>query len=155
MIDRFSKDEFENVLEEICNELGLTLQAPLFERGEWTYSIIVDTKTFIFIRSSVGWDFFANENGEDSIRLMLGAFNQGIIGKDAARWITRIDGWNKRLYNAVKNLQEFRLKAGDCKICNRPLHIYKVKKVGVNKGRLFAKCPTHNNFTWLTEAKGS
>lgn len=156
MIEKFTKDEFENCIEEICEELDLHHYGTAFLDGEWCWSIPLDVKVFINIRSSIGRDYFAKDTGEDSIRLILCAFSEGIIGKDSARWITRVSGWDSRLKTAIRKLNELRKNAGDCPDCNKPLHIYKVKKSGKNHGRLFATCTDknhHSGWIWLTDAK--
>ena len=62
---------------------------------------------------------------------------------------TRLPGWDKRMRAILRELWKRAHAAGDCPTCGKPKGIFKVKKEGPNKGKLFTKCWDHNHFEWV------
>jgi hypothetical protein len=147
-IETFTKQEFEIYLSQHqpYQPLGLV-------DGEETYLLPLDGQVAIAIRSSVKANGISAATGEDSIRLWLVDNDSQPLGSKVSRWTTRLAGWQDRLSQNIKTLCEWRAAAGDCPECQKPKGIFKVKKVGENKGRPFAKCNEHNNFIWLDEER--
>jgi hypothetical protein len=146
----FTKDEFETralplhrtTKEKLWKELGIV-------QGEYAYSIQIDSKTNIHIRSSIGSSGVCASNGDDSIRAWLTDSEGNPLGSKVSKYTTRISGWDARTKNVLRTLWGWRIKAGDCPMCGKPKKIFKVKKEGPNKGRVFAQCDEHKGFTWL------
>lgn len=159
-VEIFNQAQFEEVLPK-----HKTTGAPLWVRhgfveGELEYYMPIDTATGIIIRSSIGRNGLSAETGQDSIRAWLTDKYGTPLGSKVSRWTTRIEGWDKRLCDVLRTLWGWRKQAGNCPNCGAPKRIFKVKKEGPNKGRIYAKCsicesqPAKNNgWVWLTEAK--
>lgn len=167
-IDHFTKQQFEDALprdktgHKLCEEAGCL-------DGEYVYTMPVllsksDNQVRIEIRSSVGPDGMSAGLGENSIRAYLTYYNDELkawwtMGSKSQRWVTRQPGWELRLTDMLRTLYSWRLKAGDCPVCNRPKGIFKVWKEGPNKGRVFARCMGNRgdcakvSWVWLTEAE--
>lgn len=163
MIDTFTKQEFEAALPTSFDPLGLV-------KGEYCYLVKIDEKVGIYIRSSIGKNRMNRSVGKDSIRVHLvkyylvsGEYKHNCVyayksmGSKLQKYITRVPGWQRRLNKKIELLRELRLSVGDCNECDEPFAIFKVKKEGRNKGRLFSKCseklctsPTSPNFVWIT-----
>jgi hypothetical protein len=76
------------------------------------------------------------------------------MGNKVQSYVTRVHGWQDRMTVVLRELWTRALAAGDCPHCEKPLSIFKVKKEGKNKGRLFVKCwdcRDHETFRWLDE----
>jgi len=144
VIDRFSKKTFETKLPFLAN-CGFD--------SEELYRLAIDEKSEIIVRSSIGKSGYADETGEDSIRLWIqdSATKKPISGKASGVYITRVSGWDIRLESAVRTLLIWRKRAGNCPKCHQPKSIGKVgKDKGANAGRPFAKCWNDNiGFVWL------
>ena len=65
MIDRFTKQRFEDVLSEIG---PFELE---FSNGQWVYTMYVSRIARVLVYSSIGEDDLAKETGEDSIRFSI------------------------------------------------------------------------------------
>ena len=145
-IETFSKQEFESKLDYLePQSLGII-------QGEEAYLIKLDGQVSIMVRSSVKEDGYSADTGQDSIRAWLVSGDKP-LGSKVSKWTTRLPEWSERLNGVLLQLTEWRLLAGDCKTCNEPLGIFKVKKAGENKGRVFANCRDHKGFRWLDEVK--
>lgn len=146
MIDQFTKEEFEAYLSQHkpFESLGLV-------DSEYSYLLPLDGQVSITIRSSVKSDGTSADTGKDSIRVWLVDSNGKPLGSKVSKWTNRLPGWKNRLTEVIKTICQWRAAAGDCPECDRPKGIYKVKKSGPTKGRIFAKCKQHNHFTWLDE----
>lgn len=160
-IDHFTKAQFEQALPKDKNTgQKLWKHAGLID-GEHVYLMPVTMKDSknnvnIEIRSSIDQTGRSADTGDDSIRAYLTYFDGKewqFLGSNAQRWVTRLPGWEKRLTDMLRVLYGWRLTAGDCPTCGKPKHIFKVKKDGPNKGRIFTKCDEHNGWVWLTEPK--
>lgn len=166
--ETFGCTEFEQTLERISDELQLTHFTQGVEeyrwvrqlkQGEHTYWLPLDASAAVEIRSSIHSNGVAASTGEDSIRLWLVQWNGNFaslrdslpLGGKLSRYTTRVSGWQTRLSDLIGHLAVFRLLAGNCPRCAKPLGIYKVKKAGANHGRLFAKCANtgYDAFKWI------
>jgi hypothetical protein len=153
-IERFTKTEFEAALP-IHRQTGEALWTydGLIENEE-CYRVPVRDGVVIMVRSSVKADGRAARNGKDSIRCWLADPETGKpLGSKIQSYVTRVSGWQDRMKKVIRELWKRSLTAGDCPVCGKPLGVYKVKKDGKNKGRLFAKCWDHGSksFRWLDE----
>lgn len=123
--------------------------------GEFQYYMKIDEYAGITIRSSVGPSGYSADTGDDSIRAWLTDHDSNPLGSKVSRWTNRLPGWDVRLCNVLRTLWQWRKQAGDCPHCKTPLKIFKVRKAGPNKGRVFAKCDVceqqhrPNHWTWL------
>jgi hypothetical protein len=156
-IDRFDKTTFEAALpvvreghenagQRLWEELGL-------EENEYTYWVKVTDTAFIKIRSSVRPNGVAAETGKDSIRIWLVDPDGKPLGNKIKSHISRVNGWEKRMTDALRELWKRHVAAGNCPRCGRAMGVWKVKKDGKNKGRLFAKCRDHGHFFWLDQGR--
>jgi hypothetical protein len=161
-IDHFTKQQFEDALPRhkttgrpLCTCAGLI-------DGEYVYQLPVggeNSKVIIEIRSSVDAMGHSADTGENSIRAYLIYFDHNAdggkgawrpLGSKVQKYVTRLPGWQYRLTEMLRTLYAWRNESGNCKVCGMPLHIFKVTKDGPNKGRVYAKCMTHNQFRWVT-----
>lgn len=153
MIDYFSRQEFEAALPKGKNtnrKLWEEITDPKTQKGEHVYIIEIGIEgVYILVRSSVSTRTGrSNGNGEDSIRLYLVDGGLRPLSIKLSKWITRVPGWEKRMWVKFGEMRKLAQKAGNCKKCGQR-KIFKVKKEGSkNKGRLFAKCD--HEFIWLT-----
>ena len=154
-VEIFSKGDFEKALP-VDKNTGkrLWLELGLID-GEYTYIIPVrksksGDEVRIVVRSSVSRSGVSAPNGQDSIRAWLVDQEGQPLGSKVSKWTTRLPGWQGRLTKVLRTLWGWAIKAGDCPKCGRPKSVFKVKKDGPNKGRIFARCAEHNGFTWLT-----
>lgn len=150
MIDKFSKKRFEETLSAIAyTNPQFSQWVEGWEYGEYVYSIPIDKDCKVVIRSSIDRSGYASDTGENSIRLQLQTTEGKMLGKLDGRWVTRVKGWNFRMIKAVLDLAKLREDSGNCLICGLPTGIYKVKKAGPNRGKLFARCLSdQRNHTW-------
>lgn len=95
MIERFTKEEFEEALSRHAGEWEC-----VFDRGEYRYSSKFGDNAVIFVSSSIGSDGHAKPKGEDSIRVY--AMYRGKYLSKTQRWVTRISGWENRLGKAIR-----------------------------------------------------
>lgn len=147
LIETFSKQDFESKLDYLEPQpLGII-------QGEESYLIKLDKQVSIMIRSSVKENGYSADTGQDSIRAWLVNGSDNPLGSKVSKWTTRLPGWGMRLTEVLRQLTQWRLLAGDCKTCYKPLGIFKVKKSGENKGRIFANCKEHKGFRWLDEVE--
>jgi hypothetical protein len=138
-IERFTKAQFESVLPDGCWEsCGVV-------GSEHVYAIPVQGKRLkggeleIRIHSSVNARTgMADGTGENSIRAYLFSPKHGkpIFKRD--RWTTRQPGWDKRLYELLREMYGMGLKSARCK-CGELQATY-VARTEKNAGRKFRKC---------------
>lgn len=169
-IDRFTIDQFEAVLP-VNKDTGEKLwESTGFRQGEHEYvlpvqrSDVEDGRILIVIRSSIDSTGVAGDTGEDSIRVWLEAevadcdpegnaiWVRQPIGKTAGRWITRVNGWDKRLTNKLREMYTIGRKVERCQKCGVWKRVYVVKdRKSENIGRLFQKCTVcKSGFKWLS-----
>lgn len=150
-VDIFTKAQFESALP-VHKQTGEPLwRCDGLRDGEYEYLMPIDSLSAILIRSSIHSDGFSAESGEDSIRAWLVNNEDKPLGSKVSKRVTRVPGWETRLKETLRTLWQWRKTAGNCPHCNQPLKIFKVKKPGPNKGRVFAKCEHHNGWVWLDE----
>lgn len=156
-IEQFTQAHFEE-----CLPKHKQTNLPIFEykgivQNEYIYLARIDSQVGILLRSSIDpRTGVARDTAKDSIRAMLVSLdNMQPLGSKANRWTTRLPGWGDRVKGILRTLWGWRLKSGDCPCCGQPLKVFKVKKAGANKGRIFARCEDHSKQTWqwLTEVK--
>ena len=126
-IDRFTKDEFEEVLEDF-KEGWLSR----FMYEEWRYHHFFGENAIIFVNSSVGRDEKAKMSGKDSIRVWVEY--QGKPIKKSQRWITRVAGWRDRLRDKLSE---------SCKIINDMDNSPKCPQCG---GKMVLRAGVHGQF---------
>lgn len=150
-VEIFTADEFESALP-VHKETGEQLwESAGIIQGEYTYRIFISPAVFIQIRSSIKENGFSADTGKDSIRAWLTDTDGAPLGSKVQSWVTRTRGWEIRMVEMLRELWGRAKKAGYCPKCKRPRSVFKVKKNGANKGRLFCKCVNcNNNFEWLT-----
>lgn len=155
-IERFTKAEFETKALPVnkFNKEQMWVCNGLIS-GEYSYSIKIDSHTGIEVRSSIDSSGIAAALGKDSIRAWLIDSKGAPLGSKVSKWTTRVSGWDDRTKDVLRTLWGWRKKAGNCTVCNTPKKIFKVKKEGENKGRIFCDCKSDNGcknqFVWLTE----
>lgn len=149
--EKFTKEDFENALpkdkktgEDLCQPTGLV-------NGEYTYLLHVRGDSHISIRSSVRSNGVAADTGHDSIRAWLVDGDGYPAGSKVQSYVTRVPGWADRLTSVLRELYRRSTAAGDCPTCGKPMGVWKVKKEGKNKGRIFYKCWTDGHFRWEGE----
>lgn len=151
MIERFTKAQFEAALPR-----HKVTDLPIFEyagisQGEHTYLGKIDNQVGILLRSSIDpRTGIARNTAKDSIRAMLVSFeDMRPLGSKVNRWTNRCPGWGERMQGVLRTLWGWRLKSGNCPHCQKPIGVFKVKKDGPNKGRVFMKCNAHQKQTWM------
>lgn len=153
-VEIISLTRFESALEKTkAQKLGIV-------QGEYSFFRPIDSNPVygVYIRSSIGASRISDETGKDSIRVYLAKkVNNRIelVGFNG-HWLTRSKGWEERLIERMREIYKAFIK-GDfhkCDSCNQPLKVNKVKKTGVNHGRMFGTCANHpKTFKWLDEGK--
>lgn len=153
-IVRFSTKQFEDAL-----PVGAAFQS--IQNGERVYSLPINPHVHIFIRSSIGPNGFANDTGEDSIRMWIEVLREDgtrqslAKNEDLSRYTTRVSGWemrmNDKLEELVKVASRIQKSISVCPDCGKPKWLNITKKEGPNKGRPFASCANrgHNTFEWM------
>jgi hypothetical protein len=150
-IERFTKEKFEEALPR-HRETGEPLFVPDgVKDGEYQYFLKVKEGVFICIRSSVRPDGVAADTGLDSIRAWLVDGIGRPLGSKVISYTTRCPGWQDRLTRILKELWARGNMVNPCPDCGKLMGIFKVKKEGKNRGRLFTKCFDHGHFQWLDE----
>lgn len=150
MIDTFTKKEFEAALprnketgEPMWDHIGII-------QGEHAYQIKIDSDSAIEIRSSVSGSGVSAASGKDSIRAWLVGSDGLPLGSKVSKYTTRRPGWEARTKEVLRTLWRWRKSAGNCESCGGPKKIFKVKKEGANKGRVFCSCDVCKlGFRWL------
>ena len=144
-IEIFSKRQFENVL-----PVGYWTYSGLID-NEHCYSIQITEDIFIYIRSSVDGSGYSAETGQDSIRAWLVDKDGMPLGSKVQKYITRLPGWDRRLLDTLRTLWNMARKSGYCSKCGSVKGVFKVKKNGPTKNKLFSKCDKCNLFEWLED----
>lgn len=183
-IDRFSREQFEAALPRTGKTNALWQHIGLVS-GEHCYVIPVQPGVLIYVRSSVGIDGVAAETAQDSIRCWLAADSTGKpLGSKLNRWISRVNGWEKRMTETLRTLWRVGKKLGKCNRllecdteytepkrgwmeglpgaksgplvrCNGQMLALKVKKPGEHLGCWFTKCSACGAFgDWILDEMG-
>lgn len=148
-IERFTKAEFEKALP-VHKDTGRLLWASVgLVDGEFTYTIFIREGVKILVRSSVGENGLSRSKGKDSIRAWLVNDEGGPLGSKVQAYVTRERGWNKRLIRILRELWKRGYNLEQCPDCGEMMGVYKVRKEGENKGKLFTKCWKHDHFAWI------
>jgi len=146
----FSINKFENALPR-HKVTGETLWVALgMVSGEYTYRVRVSDLVNIEIRSSVGFNGYARSTGEDSIRAWLVDPKGNPLGSKVQSYVTRVKGWDVRLITMLRELVRRGRQVTPCPVCGKTMGIYKVKKDGPTKGKLFVRCTDDcKQFRWV------
>lgn len=147
----FMREHFEMALpnhrdtgERLWTSLGL-------EEGEYSYLIPITDDVSIKVRSSVDSTGYAKPAGEDSIRAWLVGIDGKPLGSKIQAYVTRAPGWNTRMLEVLRELARRAKRIDHCPCCGKPMGIFKVKKEGANKGRLFLSCSDAcKQFKWVS-----
>lgn len=145
MVAEFTRVHFESALPTSKESMAHKLWKPLgLLNGEYSYIIpIVGKPEFgIMVRSSVHADGQSAGAGEDSIRCWIVKNEAGWPGwgSKIAKYVTRVPGWEKRLIDTLKKLYKMALAIEVCQYCSSWMKVFKVRKQGPNRGRIFLKC---------------
>lgn len=158
MIEKFSKEQFEQALSNIhmgWESLGL-------DSGEETYFIPVNAQARLVVRSSVDKSGFAADTGEDSIRIWIQVYRPDwrnpqqlewqACGKKVDAYTTRVPGWQNRMEDKIRILWDkaktVRRPVNTCPKCGGSPWVGFAKN-GKNGGRPFASHRDCDYFTWL------
>lgn len=147
MVETFNKNEFEQALPNTSN---FKWKYEGFLNKEHCYSIPADkeSKSKVFIRSSIGTNNLSANCGKDSIRCYLVDSKGNPLGSKISKYTTRIKGWESRMKDVIRELIILRGKSGNDENGN-PRAILKVKKDGPNKGRFFSPATPKMEYLWL------
>lgn len=148
-IERFTIAEFEAALPVHKTLKEPLWQGPQFVQGEYVYTIPVNERCAVTVRSSIGRQGIAADTGDDSIRVLLIDVSTGKpLAKKLSKWVTRIPGWQTRLTAQLKALYKIGLLITPCPWCKGPRRYNLVKKEGPNHGRAFLVCEL-NHFQFV------
>ena len=146
-IERFTREEFEEVLDEI---FGRNWQLDLGGWGELSYAGVIGNGKFIRIMSSINSKRnVADSTGKNSIRVWLTDEHNKPLMPKINHWTTRLPGWQERLKSQVQLLTNMAKSLKWCDECYSFETVWKVKKNNKNKGKLFARCQCENSFRWF------
>lgn len=155
-VETFDRQQFEDVLTYISNDLGVEWLCDGTRKGEYHYHMTTgcsfpDNSILIEIRSTVQESTGVSAGcGEDSIRVWFSDVDGKPLGNKAKRWITRVSGWQTRLDSTIHDMVDVASKVELCSECGELPGVFAVKKDSPNKGRWFSKCKDHKNFRWLS-----
>lgn len=157
-VEIFDKETFEKALP-VKRQASISPMIPAYietklwkplglVEGEYTYVVPVPLRDSregqpfgVIIRSSVHADGHSAGTGEDSIRCWISRL--GDIrpwGSKFSKYIKRTPGWQERLTVALRALYKMTLLIDKCEHCGEYRKVFKVKKPGPNKGKVFLKC---------------
>ena len=146
-IERFTREEFEEVLDKIFDN-NWWLMGDMW--GEIGYIGNIGNGKHIRIMSSIKSDRnVADATGKNSIRVWLTDEHDRPLMPKINHWTTRLPGWQERLKSQVQLLSNMAEKLKWCNNCHSFERVWKVKKNGVNRGKLFARCQCKNSFRWF------
>jgi len=145
-IDRFTREEFEEVLDEIFDKWEV--EGDIW--GELAYIGTIGDQKFIRIMSSINpGTGIADNTGMNSIRVWIVNWRLQPLMPKINHWTTRVPGWQARLKSQVQLLVNMSERLKYCEVCKDFEHVWKVKKNNRNKGRLFARCGCKDSFRWF------
>lgn len=158
MIDRFSKEEFEQALPKEGNRQFWEYIGTCGH--EYIYAIPVGSKKLrpddlqIRIHSSVNVATnIADDTGQNSIRCYLYSPKYDRpIGNSECDWVTRVSGWEGRMLKLLRLLYKRALQSKRCPKCSGFMVWFKAK-TKKNKGRIFYKCQNPACAIWGGWAK--
>lgn len=150
---RFTAEEFEGVLKNVCDEYSLTFVKDGYRGNELRYHVLVKTlgsvQVCVDVNSTIGRDGFADPAGEDSIRMWVTDSDGNPLGNKVGKWTTRQAGWEDRVTDKLGLTIEMADAIEICQKCNTMEKVFVVKKDGPNKGRVFIRCNCPKRFVWL------
>ena len=147
IIETFALEEFEEVISYLpFKPLGVR------GNGEYVYYLNLDGQTGLLVWSTVNVRGISAGSRSDKIRVKLVELNQDPAITLLTKYIIREYNWPVQLRQAISDIVQCRLLAGDCPECDRPKRIFK-SKTSRNKNKLFAKCSDCGGFDWLDEIK--
>ncbi len=176
-VDHFTREQFEAVLPRHKLNGAALHQPPTLENGQWVYTFPVGSTypgaangVGLRLYSGIGSDGNSAACGKDSIRVIVVRLSDGrCYGSKLQRWVTRQRGWEGRLVVLLRAMWRMALKAGPCldvveghgkavirtgTPCGGFWGVYRCRKPGANKGRLFRKCDgACGGFEWLAEVE--
>lgn len=161
-VDHFTREQFEQALPHHKRTGERLHMPPALENGQWVYTFPVSASTGLKLYSGIGTDGMSAGCGEDSIRVVVVRLQDGkCYGSKLQRWVTRQKGWAGRLEGLLREMWKLGRLCGPCygagivpKLCSGFWGVYRVKREGTNKGRLFRKCDgLCGGFEWLAEGK--
>ena len=150
MIDQFTREEFEEALPR-----HRETNVPLWKSAgcisnEFAYLVPVHEHASIMIRSSVKSDGMSAGTGEDSIRMWLvDPETLDFVGSKLSTYVTRVPGWQDRMTDMMRELFRMGRFVTMCSCGEGIRKIFKTKKDGNNKGRLFLRCNSCESFEWI------
>jgi len=133
----FSKQEFERAIPKQFVSIGML-------KGEECYLCKITDDIHIMLRSTVGASGYCKDTGEDSIRFWLVGNDLKPLGARISKRVNRVPGWQERLIPRLRELWALAQKVGYCPDCKVPRKLFRVKKAGNNRGKLFATCKQCN-----------
>lgn len=155
-IEHFTKAAFEAALPR-HKGTARNLWLPLgVIDGEYTYLIPVTDHAGILIRSSVKSNGISAAAGEDSIRILLvRSADRKVFGSKLQKYTTRLPGWQERMIRQLRAMWPMAKMTGPCIRCPGWVGIYKCRREGENKGRMFRKCTGEkcDFFEWVNLGK--
>lgn len=127
MIDRFTKEQFEDALPDGWKHAGFD--------GEHVYYIPVTDRVGVVVRSSIQIDGRAALSGKDSIRIFL---SNNTITKPLAKkidaWTQRTHGWEERMSSKVTELIRKGSMMVNCPKCDTGVLMEREGRYGVFYG---------------------
>lgn len=145
----FTVQEFERALPVNKNTGEQMWQSSGIVAGEYSYTIPVSNECSIEIRSSVRANGYSASTGKDSIRAWLVSSDGEPAGSKVQSYVTRVRGWEDRLTDMLRKLYKIGRAVKTCQTCGTLIKVFKVKKDGPNKGKLFTKCMCANSFKYI------
>lgn len=147
MIDSFTPTDFEQALQ---SSTAMPFTKMGYVQGELTYTIPLDSKVVIEIRSTIIKSGMARRSEQETIRLWLREINSTLPLGKLDKNTQSTAGWQSHLCDKIKQLQGLRALAGDCPVCGNPAAVWIVQN-GTNEGKTYAKCMKDNK--WLKWVK--
>ncbi len=160
-VEQFTKTQFEAALPCHRHSGNVLFDQHALEAGQWVYRLPVTAHVALRLYSGIGANGLSAACGKDSIRVVVVRLEDGkVYGSKLQRWVTRQTGWEGRLTGLLREMWKMALRCGPCTKffeftqCNGFWGVYRCRKPGANKGRLFRKCDgACGGFEWLSEAK--
>lgn len=163
-VDHFTREQFEAALPRHKTTGEVLHTPPVVENGQYVYTLPVSAHSGLRLYSGIGSNGLSAGCGKDSIRVIIIRLSDGkVYGSKLQRWVTRQAGWAGRLTGLLREMWKLAGKCGPCcasvwrdktDLCGGFWGVYRVKKAGENKGRLFRRCDGQcGGWQWLTEGK--
>lgn len=153
--ERFSLTDFEDALpkhKETREPLWLYAG---FVDGEETFTMEVKNGVLLYIRSSIKDDGYAAPTAKDSIRIstVMADTQEPLVDKKAKvqRWCARTKRWRENLERVLREEWKMAMRLGPCPCGKGMRRLFRVRKDGPSKGKLFIKCSAdcRGGFEWV------